>query len=361
MNILIDIAHPAHVHLFRNFIKEMSKRGNKIIVTARNKDITFKLLDAYQIPYIILGGHYKSLIGKIFGAISHVIKLFLISAKHKIDIFLDAGTIYPAPVSFFLRRPNITIDNTDVDFTLAYAKPFTTVFITPVSFNKNLGDKHIRCESFNELAFLHPKYFNPDKEILKNLGVSEGEKFILLRFVLWKAVDDIGYKGYNEEEIRDMVIRFSRFGKVFISCEYELPMDLQKIQIEKNEKIKFGQMPHIEYFATLLFGESGAMASECAMLGTPAYFVSPKTLGFTEELDKRFGLIFDFKDKKGAVEHALNLLENKNIKKEWLEKRNKMLEHKINYTDFLVWFVEKFPESFKIMKKDNSYQFNFKG
>lgn len=28
MRILIDMGHPGHVHLFKNFIREMEKRGN---------------------------------------------------------------------------------------------------------------------------------------------------------------------------------------------------------------------------------------------------------------------------------------------------------------------------------------------
>ena len=39
------------------------------------------------------------------------------------------------------------------------------------------------------------------------------------------------------------------------------------------------------------------------------------------------------------------MLDNKNLKAEWQLKREKMLEDKIDVTEFLVWFVENYPAS----------------
>jgi len=37
-----------------------------------------------------------------------------------------------------------------------------------------------------------------------------------------------------------------------------------------------------------------------------------------------------------------------------------MLSEKIDVTAFIVWFVENWPESFKIMKENPDYQLNFR-
>ena len=42
MNILIDIAHPAHVHLLRLTYHELIKKGHKIIVTVKDIPIAKK-------------------------------------------------------------------------------------------------------------------------------------------------------------------------------------------------------------------------------------------------------------------------------------------------------------------------------
>ena len=39
MKILIDIGHPAHVHLFKNLIGNLRKDGHEVIITARDKEI----------------------------------------------------------------------------------------------------------------------------------------------------------------------------------------------------------------------------------------------------------------------------------------------------------------------------------
>jgi len=37
-----------------------------------------------------------------------------------------------------------------------------------------------------------------------------------------------------------------------------------------------------------------------------------------------------------------------------------MLSEKIDVTAFMVWLIENYPESAKIMKKDNDYQYKFR-
>ena len=45
MKILIDINHPAYVHLFHNAIREWEKRGHQVIITARAKDLPIRFID----------------------------------------------------------------------------------------------------------------------------------------------------------------------------------------------------------------------------------------------------------------------------------------------------------------------------
>ena len=65
-------------------------------------------------------------------------------------------------------------------------------------------------------------------------------------------------------------------------------------------------------------------------------------------------------DQIKAIAKGVELLQMKNVKERWKEKRDKMLADKIDVTAFLVWFVENWPDSFKIMKKDPDYQNRFK-
>jgi predicted glycosyltransferase len=60
MRIVVDIGHPAHVHLFKNFVWEMQKRGHEILITASKKEVSLRLLDAYGFDYIPLGSYGSS-------------------------------------------------------------------------------------------------------------------------------------------------------------------------------------------------------------------------------------------------------------------------------------------------------------
>ena len=44
-------------------------------------------------------------------------------------------------------------------------KPFSKYIITPKFFKKNIDYNHIKFNSFFELSYLHPNYFNLSKSI----------------------------------------------------------------------------------------------------------------------------------------------------------------------------------------------------
>ena len=64
MRILIDIGHPAHVHLFKNFAREMINKGNEVFFTCRDKEFEIELLKDSDFNYISFGKKYKNKIGR---------------------------------------------------------------------------------------------------------------------------------------------------------------------------------------------------------------------------------------------------------------------------------------------------------
>ena len=54
MRILVDIHHPKHVHFFRPLIRRWQARGDAVQIVTRDKDITHRLLDLYELPYTCL-------------------------------------------------------------------------------------------------------------------------------------------------------------------------------------------------------------------------------------------------------------------------------------------------------------------
>ena len=95
-------------------------------------------------------------------------------------------------------------------------------------------------------------------------------RFVIMRFVSWGASHDIGHKGLSIEMKRKAVKEILNYAKVFITSEKELPLDLKPYQI----KMPLEKIHHILYYSALYFGDGGTMASECAVLGTPAINVA---------------------------------------------------------------------------------------
>ena len=77
MRILIDIGHPAHVHLFKNFAHEMQKKGHKVLFTLRDKEFEIELIKSEGFDFVSFGKKYKSTIGKAFGLLKFNIPPYL--------------------------------------------------------------------------------------------------------------------------------------------------------------------------------------------------------------------------------------------------------------------------------------------
>ena len=232
MNILIDVGHPAHVHLFRNFAIEMQSKKHKILFTCRDKEFEIYLLEHYRLPYKSFGRKYLSLPGKMLGLIEFDIKEFITGLRFRPDIFLSHGSIYAAHASALLGRPHISLEDTFNFEQIRLYKPFTNAILTSDYDHPFNSKKLIKYSGYHELAYLHPKRFQPDVTVLKELGVQKDEKYTIVRFVSWKASHDIGHKGIIPENKLKAINSFKKNGKVYISSESELPDLLKPYQLK---------------------------------------------------------------------------------------------------------------------------------
>ncbi len=344
MKIVVDINHPAHVHYFKHFIWQMQERGHEILITTIDKEVTLELLNAYQLPYLCLGKHQKGIGKKIFSIPIKDIRMFLAVFRFHPDIFIGFGSIRAAHVSRLLQKPCIALDDTEhATWEHLLYVPCTDAIITPIWFKKDFGSKHIRYDGYTELAYLHPDYFTPDIGVLDEIGLCEGDRFVIVRFVSWDASHDIGHTGImHKKELIETILPYAR---VFISSEGVLPKELEPYRI----RIPPERLHHLLYYATLYIGEGATTASECAVMGTHALYVNTLRLGYTDEEEEAYGLVYTFSDPTGmeeaVIKKAVELLTNKNIKAEGREKRVKLLKDKIDLTQYIIWFVEQYPDS----------------
>jgi len=343
MKILIDILHPAHVHFFKNAIREWKKRGHQVLVTARDKDVALDLLRVYKIDFVEISRIGKGISGLAKELIFRNLRLLRIVKKFKPDVMTGVAGVSIAPVGKITGIPSVVFTNNEyAALSNKITFPFADVICTASCFKENFGKKHVRFNGYHELAYLQPDYFKPDISVLRGLNLTGTDKFVVFRFVSWGAAHDIGEKWLSLQEKLNLIKSVENYARVFITSESRLPPDLMRYHIS----IPPEKMHSLLSFARLHVGESATMAAESAVLGVPAVFIYSSPRGYTDELRDRYGMLFTFSSKNHnwrKIENKLiELLEDKNMKEKWQLKRNKMLSEKTDVTKFIVGLVENY-------------------
>ena len=349
MKYIIDIGHPKDIYTFKKIYFELLSEGHKILMTCNNRQYNKDLLSYYNMNYYIIGYHHKRILGKVIGLIKSIINMLIISLKFNPDNFISHGSIVAGFTSFIMHKPHIALEDTFNMEQVKLSMLFTDVVLTGDYPHPSLGKKEIKYPGYHELAYLHPNVFTPDERVLAILGMKKGEKYAIVRFVAWEASHDIGHSGISYENKIKLVKTLSRHLRVFISSEKELPEELENYQIN----IPPEQMHNALAYAHLFIGESGTMASECVVLGTPAIFINNKHFGCIDD-QANYSLLFTYSESENdqitAIKKAEEIALKQNIREEYLAKREKMLADKIDVSAFLIWFVENYPESGKEVK-----------
>ncbi|MEX2411013.1 MAG: DUF354 domain-containing protein [Candidatus Paceibacterota bacterium] len=348
MKVIIDIGHPAHVHYFKNIIRIIESKGGRCIVTSRDKEIAFKLLNHESIPYISRGSGGNGAVGKTLYMFKATKFLSKIIKKERPDIAISFSSPYLAQASYWNKIPHIAFDDTEhAKLSHKLCWPFCEAIYTPSAYRLKSFKNQKIFDGYMELSYLHPDYFTPDPNIIKEEGVTKDEKYVILRFVSWGAVHDRGHNGFSDSQKEKIVRNLSKCAKVLISSEAELPESLKPHKIN----LPVHQIHHLIAYASLLYGESATMASEAAILGTPAIFHDKTGRGYTDEQEKKYGLVYNYSDslvdQESSLNKALEIIQTDNSKKKYEEKRHQLIKDKIDVTSFMTWVIENYPESIK--------------
>ena len=361
MNILFDINHPAHVHLLRNAYFLLTEKGHQVMVVVKEIPSAMRLLDLYGIPYTNIGKKDDALMKKGLDQLAYDRRLLRLVRAHGIELGVGSS-INIAHVSKLCKMKSIILDDDDDEVEPLFVKfghPFADTILSPADTPRR-SKKTVYVNAYHELAYLHPNRFTPDPSVLGDAGVTEGELYFVMRFNAFKAHHDVGVVGLTIENKRRLVEYLSSKGKVFITTERDIDDEFKPYQL----KVSPEKAHSLMYYATMLVGDSQTMTSEAAVLGTPAIrcntFVG--RIHYLEEEEHKYGLTYGFRPEQSEDMFAKieELLSSPNLKQEWQTRRQKMLSEKIDYAQFLTWFIENYPESRRIMKENPDYQYRFK-
>lgn len=335
MRLLVDMGHPAHVHFFKNAIRELEKRGHEVKITARDKDVTLELLEAYGFAYAVRGSGGAGTLRKGLGMARTDMKMLRIAKEFKPSVMAGILNPYTAQVSRMVGAKSITF--TDTEHAKAAQRitfPFTDVIVTPEAYLLDHGEKHVRYNGYQELAYLHPNWFTPDPTVFDELGVTKDEKYAIVRFVSWEASHDVGQTGFTTKMKIKTVKEIEKHATPMITSEGKIPKELQKYQI----RIPPHRIHDALYYATLYIGEGATMASEAAVMGTPNILINPlaKDCGNFKEMAEKYELLKYHDSISGSFNDVIEFLVDENANSIWNERKENMLNEKIDLIPFLI-------------------------
>ncbi len=337
MNIFVNISHPAHVHFFKNAIRILSERGHNIVTGARNKEFTIELLKAYGIRHLILTDKGKGLFGLIKELLAQQLKIAGIIKKNPIDMMLQIGGIFNAPIGKYHGIPTLAFSDTENDkWGNKLSFGLSKHVFSPTCFDHTIGGpwkNQIHYPGYHELAYISPRYI-PEP-------INPENKF-LVRLVGWGAGHDIGEKGLSDDQKIEIVNILRRYGSVHISSEAPLPNELAGFAL----KMHPSEIHDFMKTCKMIVGESATMASEAACLGIPAIFISNTGRGYTTEQDKKYALIKHYRTSQWEeIIQRLKLWAAEDLNDEWQKRRWNMLKDKIDVTAWMVYLIENYPDS----------------
>lgn len=337
MRVLFDLYHPSHVHLFKNAIWELETEGHDVLVTSRDKEVTIDLLEAYDIEHVTLSAKRRGTLGILSESGLRFAKMVRVARRFEPDIV--AGRINPVSVAVAKLAGASNVMFKDSDYTTLISKvthPFVDMMYIPANFDLDLGEMEHRVDGFQELAYLHPNWFEPKKDLLEKQGISPENPYFVLRFVAMDAHHDGEHNGFSLEAKRELVSLLSERGDVYITSEDSLPDEFEEHRLP----IPPDYIHHLLSYADIYIGDSQTMATEAALLGTPSIrsnsFAGNGDLSNFVELEKEYELLFSFADEDDAIQKVKELIDDQEVHGQWQERRQQLVEEKVDVTEDMV-------------------------
>ena len=319
MRYLFELNHPKHYYQFKYVMLKLKQAGHEIMVVARDKDVLLKVLQEEKVPYEIFGRHSKTLSGKLFGTIPILFSYNRIIRRFRPDVIVSKASFYAALLAKINHIKSVIFPDSEVvKVTNRYVVPLVTKVVTPDTFGLDYGKKHIRVKGLFEDCYLSPTVFTPDESVVERYGLKR--PYAIFRFVGWSANHDVGNNGFSLDQKIQLTKAVNGKMIVYISSEKSLPPELLNCRLP----VPASLMHHALAFADLYLGDSQTMATEAALLGTPAIrsnsFVGENDMTNFKVLEHQYGMLRNV----AKYDEVLSLVKDfssNSRKNEWRAKR----------------------------------------
>lgn len=185
--IWIDVEEPKTAVMFNSLIKMFQKEGAELLITARNYDSTYNILDEKKIKYKKIGKHGgERLDEKLQTYIDRLRDLLPPIKRFSPDYFVTFSSVEGTRIAYGLRIPSIGFNDEPRNepvckLILPYLDDVITPNCVPKEWYVRLNadpEKLIRYNGIDEIGWLSE--YTPNPRILDKFELEKG-KFIIIR------------------------------------------------------------------------------------------------------------------------------------------------------------------------------------
>lgn len=332
MRVLIEAHHPSDIHFFKYAVRELRDRGTEVLMLGRDRDVMRQLLDAYSwIPSKIASTEGRDNRFPLAEMLKRQASVAAAIVSFRPDLVLSLMGSYTQSARLLGVPSYVFTDSEHQSFNHRIAHPFATRIYTPECFTKDLGRKQRRYAGYHELAYLHPDRFEPREEVLEHMPGATRGGYAIVRLSAWNTLHDVGKSGFG-----------SALDRVMGRLTKELPVFAVPEGGELDPRWESHRLrvpPHRFHdslaFAKVVLSEGASTASEAACLGVPTVYLNPLRLGYLEEQERRYGLVYNADDADDALARALEWIDSRTAEQNG-EARRRLVSDHVDVTRFVV-------------------------
>lgn len=284
--IWIDIEQPKTAVMFHSLIKRFENEESDLLITARDYDSTYQILEDYSTNYKRIGKHGgQKLEDKLETYIDRLKTLLPLVKTFSPDYFVTFLSIEGTRIAYGLQIPSIGInDEPRNEPVCKLIHPFIDNIITPecipIEHYINLHadpEKIIRYNGLDEIAWLSE--YNPNPDVLDKFNLEKGN-FLLIR-------SEPAHASYFIDKLKPDETLISKFlpsiYKEFPNHKYILLVRSEKQKgfllkklkgLRKEKNIIITQyLPNIVdlcFYGSLIISGGGTIVRESSLLNVPS-------------------------------------------------------------------------------------------
>jgi len=324
--IWIDLDNSPHVPFFVPIIEELRKRGDEVILTARDAYQVCELLELHHLTCKVVGRHYgKNRAAKILGTCIRAAQLIPRMFNQKIDLAVSHGSRGQMMCAFALGIPSLMILDYEYIAMMGFIRPDWIFVPQMIPNSKELAPKRqvLRYPGLKEDVYVPRLQRNSSVKTQLNFG--EDDIIVTVR----PPAVEAHYHNPEAEVLLDAAMNFLTQAPEVRVILLPRNEDQARTLREKwgkwigNHKVVIPEHAvdgiNLIWFSDLVVSGGGTMNREAAALGVPVYTIFRGKIGAVDrhlQQEGRLILIESVEDVREKIVLKRRLKNEKRIYKE---------------------------------------------